>query len=86
MMSGPSRDRFGYSHRAKCSESLKTPPLARFETWRWFCGACAGMTLAQIEEATGVPFGTILAWSMSDKIPESAYIAVRDFPGEKRRL
>lgn len=64
--------------------ATSTLPFHRF--WRDFCDACNGMTLAQIEEAAGVPFGTILAWSMDDKIPESAYIAVRDFPGEKRRF
>ena len=68
------------------SERREAPSPVRFETWRWFCGACTGMTLAQIEEASGVPFGTLLAWSMDDKIPEDVYIRVRDFPGEKRRL
>lgn len=63
-----------------------TPPPQRFETWRWFCKACNGMTLQQIEEAAGVPWGTILAWSMDDQVPIDAYVAVRDFPGEKRKF
>ena len=67
-------------------ESVKSDPPARFETWRWFCAACNGMTIAQIEEAAGVPWGTLLAWSMDDRVPEDMCVAVRDFPGEKRKL
>jgi hypothetical protein len=41
-------------------------PSGAWTSWRDFC---EGMTLAQIEEATGVPWGTILALSMDDMIP-----------------
>lgn len=67
-------------------EPQPPPSPQRFESWRWFCGACKGMTLQQIEEAAGAPWGTILNWSMRDQVPIAAYIAVRDFPSEKRRL
>lgn len=66
--------------------SSNVPKPSRFAAWRWFAKACTGMTIAQIEEAAGVPWGTIFSWSVDDKIPEATYIAVRDFPGEKRRL
>ena len=60
------------------------PPARTHVFWREFCGACKGMTLAQIEEASKIPWGTILAWSMDDRVPIDVYAAVRDFPSEKR--
>jgi hypothetical protein len=52
--------------------------------WRTFCEATDGLTLKEIEEATGLGWGTLLAMSMRDQVPNAAFAAVVDAARLKR--